>query len=159
MLTSMQQFLQRCLLSSTYIVKWTFGLKFPRSLERDFAHRDIDDESERAFLAVPRQVDHRADEPRITNCVGGDQQAPGQRATGRRLGPSLGHHQHEDSGHEQDDQRAVDSRVGCHPSGPRRRQTNGTQAIGTPASDCRAFSVAAIQLSPSGSRIDAGRTR
>src|SRR5207249_9416591 len=36
---------------------------------------------------------------------------------------------------------------------------NGTKAIGTPASDCRAFSVAAIQLSPSGSSTDAGRTR
>src|SRR5262249_36296283 len=38
-------------------------------------------------------------------------------------------------------------------------QMNGTQAIGTPASDCRAFSVAVIQLSPSGSRTEAGRTR
>src|SRR5262245_13435059 len=37
--------------------------------------------------------------------------------------------------------------------------TNGTQAIGTPASDWRAFSVAVIQLSPSGSRTEAGRTR
>src|SRR5262249_56743253 len=36
---------------------------------------------------------------------------------------------------------------------------NGTQAIGTPASDWRAFSVAVIQLSPSGSSTDAGRTR
>src|SRR5262249_2039622 len=36
---------------------------------------------------------------------------------------------------------------------------NGTQAIGTPASDWRAFSVAEIQLSPSGRSTDAGRTR
>src|SRR5437867_4347938 len=36
---------------------------------------------------------------------------------------------------------------------------NGTHAIGTPASDWRAFSVALIQLSPSGKRADAGRTR
>jgi len=36
---------------------------------------------------------------------------------------------------------------------------NGTQAMGTPASDWRDFSVAEIQLSPSGSRTEAGRTR
>src|SRR5215467_649397 len=40
-----------------------------------------------------------------------------------------------------------------------RRQMKGTQAMGTPASDWRAFSVAVIQLSPSGRRAEAGRTR
>src|SRR5947209_5293969 len=38
-------------------------------------------------------------------------------------------------------------------------EAKGTHAMGTPASDCRAFSVAVIQLSPSGSRTEAGRTR
>ena len=40
-----------------------------------------------------------------------------------------------------------------------RRHTKGTQAMGTPASDWRAFSVAVIQLSPSGRSAEAGRTR
>src|SRR2546425_10709644 len=39
----------------------------------------------------------------------------------------------------------------------RAHQTKGTQAMGTPASDWRAFSVAVIQLSPSASRAEAGR--
>ena len=37
--------------------------------------------------------------------------------------------------------------------------TKGTHAIGTPASDWRAFSVALIQLAPSGRTAEAGRTR
>src|SRR5690242_3868510 len=45
------------------------------------------------------------------------------------------------------------------PRGAVGRHTKGTQAIGTPASDCRAFSVAAIQLSPSVRTAEAGRTR
>src|SRR4029077_3069269 len=36
---------------------------------------------------------------------------------------------------------------------------NGNQAIGTPAADWSALSVAVIQLSPSGSSTEAGRTR
>ena len=41
----------------------------------------------------------------------------------------------------------------------RGHDANGTHAIGTPASDWRAFSVAATQLSPYGKTTDAGRTR
>jgi len=37
--------------------------------------------------------------------------------------------------------------------------TKGTHAMGTPASDWRAFSVDVIQLSSSGSSTEAGRTR
>ena len=112
------------------------------------------------FLAVSHEVDHRAGESRITHRLGGDEQAPGQRAARRHGGTRLGHRQHQDDGHQQDGQRAVDARSGRHPGRrPAAGQTNGTQAIGTPASDWRAFSVAPIQLSPSGSRIDAGRTR
>src|SRR4030095_10030780 len=40
-----------------------------------------------------------------------------------------------------------------------RHCANATQAIGTPASDWRDFSVAEIQLSPSGRSTEAGRTR
>src|SRR5262249_20015220 len=43
--------------------------------------------------------------------------------------------------------------------GSHRHQTKGTQAMGTPASDWRGFPVAVIQLSPSGRRAEAGRTR